>query len=590
MTGRASIPWAWAVAACGRARCVSHARHGHDLQFAMTEPIRSDRAKAASAPSFVHLKVHSAYSLLEGALHHRQARQARRRRTASRRSGSPTPTTCSARWSSPTSWPTPASSRSSAARCRSTSATARRPDGLQRAGADQPRVAAGRRARAARHERARLRQPDEARQPRLLRSRRRRAAARQDRARSQAHGDGLIALTGGPDGPIDRALREGQKDARARAPRRRSRRSSATGSTSRSSATACKHEIEAEPQLLELAYARALPIVATNEVYFATPDDYEAHDALLCIAEGRYVTEDDRRRLYARALLQDAPSEMAELFADLPEALANTIEIAKRCAFRPQGRKPILPRFVAAAPGASEDELLALEAAELRAPGRGRPRSSGSPRTPLAPGFTADDYEKRLAFEVDVISKMKFPGYFLIVADFIKWAKAQRHPRRARAAARARARSSPGRSPSPTSIRLRFGLLFERFLNPERVSMPDFDIDFCQDRRDEVIRYVQQQVRRRPRGADHHARQAAGARRAARRRPRAADALRAGRPAVQAGAQQSGQPGDAAAGDRGRAQAAGGSATASRWWRACSRSRRSSKASTATPPRTPPAW
>ena len=180
---------------------------------------------------------------------------------------------------------------------------------------------------------------------------------------------------------------------------------------------------------------------------------------------------------------------MAELFADLPEALDNTIEIAKRCAFRPKGRKPILPRFVASDDVVSETEQSRREAAELR-----RQAEQGLKErlaaAPPAAGFTVADYEKRLAYEIDVIARMKFPGYFLIVADFIKWAKAQAIP------------VGPGRGSGAGSVvawaltitdldPLRFGLLFERFLNPERVSMPDFDIDFCQERRDEVIRYVQ---------------------------------------------------------------------------------------------------
>jgi DNA polymerase-3 subunit alpha len=229
-------------------------------------------------------------------------------------------------------------------------------------------------------------------------------------------------------------------------------------------------------------------VVASNEVYFASPEDYEAHDALLCIAEGSYVTEDNRRRLSRQHFFKSA-AEMAELFADLPEALANSIEIAKRCAFRPLGRKPILPKFVVARQGASEREQLELEASELKAQAEaGLKQRLAS--TPLATGFSAEDYQKRLAFEVDVISRMKYPGYFLIVADFIKWAKANGIP------------VGPGRGSGAGSVvawaltitdldPLRFGLLFERFLNPERVSMPDFDIDFCQDRRDEVIRYVQ---------------------------------------------------------------------------------------------------
>ena len=182
--------------------------------------------------------------------------------------------------------------------------------------------------------------------------------------RLEAHGDGLIALTGGPDGPIGKALREGQKEV---AFERLKVLEKIFGDRLyvEIQRHGLKHEIETEPMLLDLAYARALPIVATNEVYFASPDDYEAHDALLCIADGTYVTEDKRRRLSREHFFKTA-EQMAELFADLPEALANTIEIAKRCAFRPQGRKPILPRFVAAAPGTSEEEQLRLETAELR--------------------------------------------------------------------------------------------------------------------------------------------------------------------------------------------------------------------------------
>ena len=305
--------------------------------------------------------------------------------------------------------------------------------------------------------------------------------------RLEAHGGGLIALTGGPDGPICKALREGQKEV---AFERLKVLEKIFGDRLyvEIQRHGLKHEIEAEPALLDLAYARALPIVATNEVYFASPDDYEAHDALMCIAEGTYVTEDKRRRLSREHFFKTA-EQMAELFADLPEALASTIEIAKRCAFRPQGRKPILPRFVAAAPGTSEEEQLRLETVELRTQAEAG-LAARLASTPLAPGFTAADYQKRLAFEIDVISKMKFPGYFLIVADFIQWAKANGIP------------VGPGRGSGAGSVvawsltitdldPLRFGLLFERFLNPERVSMPDFDIDFCQDRRDEVIRYVQ---------------------------------------------------------------------------------------------------
>ncbi len=303
-----------------------------------------------------------------------------------------------------------------------------------------------------------------------------------------AHAEGVIALTGGPDGPIDRALLDGQ-------PGLAEERLRALQKTfgDRLYVEVQRHgtraEEEVEPQLLELAYGADVPVVATNEVYFATPDDYEAHDALLCIAEGRYVGEDDRRRVTREHHLKSA-DDMAALFGDLPEALANTVEIAKRCAFRPKGRKPILPRFVATKGGASEADQLAAEAAELKRQAE-EGLSARLSAVPLAPGYTEEDYRTRLAFEVDVITRMKFPGYFLIVADFIKWSKAHGIP------------VGPGRGSGAGSVvawaltitdldPLRFGLLFERFLNPERVSMPDFDIDFCQDRRDEVIDYVQE--------------------------------------------------------------------------------------------------
>ena len=303
----------------------------------------------------------------------------------------------------------------------------------------------------------------------------------------QDHAGGLIALTGGPDGPIDRALRDGQRDL---AVARLKTLSKIFGNRLYVEVQrhGLPHEVQVEPQLIELAYALDLPLVATNEAYFAGREDYEAHDALICIAGGNYVVEDNRRRLSPEHGFKSA-EEMTALFADLPEALDNTIEIAKRCAFRPKGRKPILPRFVATIEGATDEEQLAAEAAEMK-----RQAEEGLEKRlseiEVAPGFTADDYRKRLAFEVDVITGMKFPGYFLIVADFIKWSKANGIP------------VGPGRGSGAGSVvawsltitdldPLRFGLLFERFLNPERVSMPDFDIDFCQDRRDEVIRYVQ---------------------------------------------------------------------------------------------------
>ena len=189
----------------------------------------------------------------------------------------------------------------------------------------------------------------------------------------------------------------------------------------------------------------------------------------------------DRRRLSPEHRFKTR-AEMTELFADLPEATEASVEIAMRCAYRPLTRKPILPRFSVAggAPVDEEHELRRQASEGLSA----RLAAHG-----LTPGHTEEDYSKRLAFELDVIVNMKFAGYFLIVADFIQWAKAQGIP------------VGPGRGSGAGSVvawaltitdldPLRFGLLFERFLNPERISMPDFDIDFCQDRRDEVIAYV----------------------------------------------------------------------------------------------------
>ncbi|MGE3150159.1 MAG: DNA polymerase III subunit alpha, partial [Pseudorhodoplanes sp.] len=297
---------------------------------------------------------------------------------------------------------------------------------------------------------------------------------------------GLIALTGGPGGCLDLPLVGGQRDLAAS---RCDALSALFGD--RLYIELQRHgsqpERETEPALLELAYNKKIPLVATNEPFFANAEDYEAHDALIAIAEGRFVAETDRRQLTPEHRFKTR-AEMMTLFADLPEALASTVEIARRCAFRPQTRKPILPRF-SMGDGAARDEAQELRARATAGLARHLARHG------VAPGFTEDDYRKRLDFELDVIAGMKYPGYFLIVSDFIQWAKQQGIP------------VGPGRGSGAGSLvayaltitdldPMRFGLLFERFLNPERVSMPDFDIDFCQDRRDEVIRYVQERYGR----------------------------------------------------------------------------------------------
>ncbi|MEL6747303.1 MAG: DNA polymerase III subunit alpha, partial [Pseudomonadota bacterium] len=307
-------------------------------------------------------------------------------------------------------------------------------------------------------------------------------------AEVEANAAGLIALTGGPDGPIDQALADGNA-AIAKARLHMLKALFADNLYVEVQRHNTQAERRVEPQLLRLAYDLNLPLVATNQCYFPERDDYEAHDALVCIAEGRYVAEDDRRRLTPEHYFK-SQAEMVRLFADLPEAIENTVEIARRCSWRPVTRAPILPSFVATPENdanaadaqlkAEADELVRQAEAGLRA----RLDALG-----CAEGVEEKTYWERLKFELDIIVSMKFPGYFLIVADFIKWAKDAGIP------------VGPGRGSGAGSVvawsltitdldPLQFGLLFERFLNPERVSMPDFDIDFCQDRRDEVIKYV----------------------------------------------------------------------------------------------------
>ncbi len=290
--------------------------------------------------------------------------------------------------------------------------------------------------------------------------------------------DGLIALTGGPGGAVGQLLADGEiASAETMLDRL------AGYFPGRLYVELMRHglteEDSIEPALIDLAYARDLPLVATNDCYFDNPDMHRAHDALLCIAGGHRITDSNRRRLTPDHAFRSA-AEMRELFADVPEALDNTLVVARRCAFMPEPRNPILPAFSKGEGRTEADDLREMAEEGLRN------------RLKIL-GKTDDEsgaYWDRLNFELDVIVQMGFPGYFLIVADFIQWAKAHGIP------------VGPGRGSGAGSVvawaltitdldPLQFGLLFERFLNPERVSMPDFDIDFCQDRRDEVIRYVQ---------------------------------------------------------------------------------------------------
>ncbi|AMG74336.1 DNA polymerase III subunit alpha [Sphingopyxis granuli] len=295
--------------------------------------------------------------------------------------------------------------------------------------------------------------------------------------------DGLICLTGGGEGALARLLADEQASAAdayveqlealfgGRLYIELSRRGEAA-------------EIAAENALIDMAYARALPLVATNPANFVEPQFHAAHDAMLCIAQSAYVESEDRRVSSPEAWLKPAEA-MEDAFSDLPEAIRNTLVVAQRCAFMAPKRKPILPSLAGDREG---------EAAQLA-----RDAHAGlEARLALYPDLSEEErnaYVARLDFEVGVITQMGFPGYFLIVADFIKWAKAHDIP------------VGPGRGSGAGSLvawsltitdldPLKLGLLFERFLNPERVSMPDFDIDFCETRRGEVIRYVQEKYGR----------------------------------------------------------------------------------------------
>jgi len=292
--------------------------------------------------------------------------------------------------------------------------------------------------------------------------------------------DGLICLTGGPGGLVDKPLVENRRPvAHARADRLK--RVFGDRVYVELQRHGMDEERAAEPGLIDLAYTLGLPLVATNEPYFAEVDDFAAHDVLICIAEGEVVANENRRQLTPEHYFKPQ-SAMVTLFADLPEAIENTVEIARRCSWYPHSIDPILPKFTSGDDARDEAEELRVQS---RAGLADRLGALG-----LADGYTREDYEKRLEYELGVITGMDFPGYFLIVADFIKWAKAQGIP------------VGPGRGSGAGSVvawsltitdldPLRFNLVFERFLNPERVSMPDFDIDFCQERRDEVIAYVQ---------------------------------------------------------------------------------------------------
>ncbi len=300
--------------------------------------------------------------------------------------------------------------------------------------------------------------------------------------------DGLILLSGAQAGPVGQALVQG--DARRAA------------DLALQLASIFPHRFYLELQragrpddaaqvagAVQLAARLKLPVVATQPVQFLQPEDYEAHEARVCISEGEILANPRRVRRFTREQYFKSAAQMAALFADVPSALANTVEIARRCSLTLVLGKPQLPNFpIPPVDGRvmSVDEYfrhVSFEGLEERLrhlyPDPAR-REAERPR-----------YVERLEFELATILKMGFPGYFLIVGDFIQWAKANGCP------------VGPGRGSGAGSLvayalkitdldPLEYALLFERFLNPERVSMPDFDIDFCQANRDRVIDYVKQ--------------------------------------------------------------------------------------------------
>ena len=245
------------------------------------------------------------------------------------------------------------------------------------------------------------------------------------------------------------------------------------------------HEKDLEVKLLEFSSKFNIPIIATHEVFYLEEDMYEAHDAYICVGQKTYVNDTKRLRYSDQHYLK-TDLEMVELFSDLPEALENNQNIPLRCSYRPLTSKPMLPNFNTESSNV-DDELKSQAKSGLAVKLQDFILNNISDLAEK--DLVRKKYEDRLNYEVEMISKMKFSGYFLIVSDYIKWAKSKNIP------------VGPGRGSGAGSLvawclsitdldPIKFGLIFERFLNPDRISMPDFDIDFCQEDRDKVINYV----------------------------------------------------------------------------------------------------
>lgn len=305
--------------------------------------------------------------------------------------------------------------------------------------------------------------------------------------------DGLIALTGGVEGPVGRLLLE-HRAAEAEECLQKLRELFGSRLYMEISRIGLETERRTEDTFIELAYKYNIPLVATNEAFFFDVDMYEAHDALVCIAAAEYVANDNRKKFSPNNRLR-SEAEMVELFADLPEALESTVNIAKRCSYLSEKVQPLLPIFECPG-GLSQDDYIDQEARKGLA-GRMEKHVYFEGMTAEQKAELDKKYYDRLEYELSVIKKMGFPGYFLIVADFIQWSKGHGVP------------VGPGRGSGAGSIvawslhitdldPIKLDLLFERFLNPERVNMPDFDVDFCQENRGKTIEYVQNKY-----GFDH---------------------------------------------------------------------------------------
>ena len=293
------------------------------------------------------------------------------------------------------------------------------------------------------------------------------------------HAEGVLALSGGCQGEFGQLLINGH-DAEARASLQRWMTTFPDRFYIELHRTGRLGEEDYLHAAVDLAAEMACPVVATNDVRFIGTDEFEAHEARVCIGYGRTLDDPRRPKLYSDQQYLRSPEEMAELFSDLPEALANTVEIARRCSVTIPLGEPSLPDFPVPEGTTIEDFLSQLSHEGL---------SRRLEQLQVSNPETVSEYRQRLDFELGVINEMGFPGYFLVVMDFIRWGKQQGIP------------VGPGRGSGAGSLvayvleitdidPLAYDLLFERFLNPQRVSMPDFDVDFCMDRRDEVIEYV----------------------------------------------------------------------------------------------------